>query len=89
MLRCAMRVRTRISVSVSCGLRPQAAHPIRPCREISSEGTSCEEAGGIENSKAGAVRVYVGHLEYVIPMCLPPPKKPDGLTLSKPRKFFV
>ena len=58
MLRCAMRVRTRISVSVSCGLRPQAAHPIRPCREISSEGTSCEEAGGIENSKAGAVRVY-------------------------------
>ena len=58
MLRCAMRVRTRISVSVSCGLRPQAAHPIRPCREISSEGTSYEEAGGIENSKAGAVRVY-------------------------------
>ena len=74
MLRCAMRVRTRISVSVSCGLRPQAAHPIRPCREISSEGTSCEEAGGIENSKAGAFP--------------PPPKKNGRFNVIKTPKVF-
>lgn len=51
-----------ISVSASCGLRPQVAYPVGPLpmKSLPSGAVSYEETGNIWNSKTGTIRYAIG-----------------------------